>query len=525
MRRQLGALPVLYALLETLRVRETINRYCPTQAEVDHGSVALVLIINRLMMPLPLYQIADWLAQTVLVCSLGVPASKFNDDRLGRTLDAISPYCAEIWQAVIQRALVQAGIDLDLIFYDLTAFITHGRYEQSQLVDFGFAHNTPMDKRKFKIGLDVSADGGLPLSYEPHSGRTADTETVEQNMKRLKDLLRRHGWPIEEVMIIGDRAILDDELAVAYEQNGLRYLAGLRVLKKVHKDVLLSIPERQFYRHPLRKGYWGIPCLVPFEHEGRQVNHRGLVVISGPMRTARRQARAAQLKEVRQELRLLQAQIGKPYFRTVKILQRRANAILKRSKVGKLMRAEAYLDERGQVGLRWWVDRYTLLQIMQRDGRYLLVTNDWSLSPEHTFSLYHQKDAVEKRFQVCKSDLNVSPVYLHKDQRIQAMLLINMLALLAYSLLERQVRQHGLQITARRIIASLQNVDVIQTVCWDGSSLFRLVPIDHQQALLLHTLAQVLAELRLPHWPHPLLPSPDGQYLGLPPPWQDMLIA
>ena len=59
LRRHLGALPVLYALLEVLRVRETINRHCPTAAEVDHGTVAMVLILNRLMVPRPLYQVAD----------------------------------------------------------------------------------------------------------------------------------------------------------------------------------------------------------------------------------------------------------------------------------------------------------------------------------------------------------------------------------------------------------------------------------------------------------------------------------
>ena len=78
LRHQLGALPVLYALLETLQVRKIINRHCPGRAEVDHGTVALVLILNRLMFPLPLYQIADWMAQTVLVAERGIPAARFN---------------------------------------------------------------------------------------------------------------------------------------------------------------------------------------------------------------------------------------------------------------------------------------------------------------------------------------------------------------------------------------------------------------------------------------------------------------
>jgi hypothetical protein len=66
-RYQMGALPVLYALLETLKVRQVINRHCPSQAGVDHGTVALVLVLNRLLFPLPLYQVADWGPQTVLV--------------------------------------------------------------------------------------------------------------------------------------------------------------------------------------------------------------------------------------------------------------------------------------------------------------------------------------------------------------------------------------------------------------------------------------------------------------------------
>ncbi len=523
LRRHLGALPVLYALLEVLRVRETINRHCPTAAEVDHGTVAMVLILNRLMVPRPLYQVADWLARTVLVYRLGVPAAKFNDDRLARTLDAISQHKREIWQDIVHRAFVQAEIDLTLIFYDLTAFITHGSYSNSQLVDFGFAHNTPMDKRKFKVGLNVAADGNIPVAYEPWSGRTADKATVQENMEQLCRLLRRHGWSVEEVSIIGDRANLNDELALAYDDHDLRYLAGLQTQKKVHRELLTAIPERQFYAHSLTddhgpRGYFGMPCLVPFKHKGRQVTHRGLVMLSGPMRTAHRQTRAAQLKALRQALSGVQAKIGRPHYRTVKAVQQRANTQLKKSPAGKFMRAEAYADEQGQVGLRWWVDRYAFWQAMQRDGRYLLVTNDWSLSPRRMLILYRQKDGVEKRFKVSKSDLKVSPIYLHKDERIEAMLLINMLALLVYSLLERQVRQGGLQMTTRRIIEKLESLDVIETLCWDGSRLYRIVPVDQEQALLLKTLAHILAELRLPRWPCPLLPAGDTPPPALPPP-------
>jgi transposase len=523
LRRHLGALPVLYGLLEVLQVRKIINRHCPTAAEVDHGTVAMVLILNRLIAPRPLYRVADWLARTVLVHQVGVPAQKFNDDRLGRTLDAISEHSRDIWQDVVHRALVQGGVDLSVIFYDLTAFVVHGEYTDSKYVDFGFAHNTPMDKRKFKTGLNVSADGNVSLEYALWTGRTADLATVQKNMEQLCRLLRSHGWSTQETVIVGDRANLNDELAIAYDDHGLRYLAGLQPHKKVHRELLVAHPDQQFYALPLNdepggKGYWGRPCQVTFNHEGRQVTHKGLVILSGPMRSALRKGRATKLRALRQELKQVQAKIGKPYYGSVETVQKRADTRIKGSSVGKFMRAKAYTDEQGQICLRWWIDRHALLLAMWKDGRYFLVTNDWSLSPQRMFDLYRQKDGVEKRFRISKSDLKVSPIYLHKDERIEGMLLINMLALLTYSLLERQLRQNGWQMTTRRIIETLDSLDVIETWCWDGSLMYRIVPLNEEQAALLEVLAQVLTDLRSPRWPH-FLPSSDYVLpLALPPP-------
>ena len=94
------------------------------------------------------YKVADWLGQTVLVSVLGIPAAKFNDDRLGRTLDAIAVHQRDIWLDIVSQALRQFNIDLRFLFYDLTALVAQGAYSDSQLVDYGFAHNTPSGKQK-----------------------------------------------------------------------------------------------------------------------------------------------------------------------------------------------------------------------------------------------------------------------------------------------------------------------------------------------------------------------------------------
>ena len=496
---QVGALPVLYALLETLRVRQVINRHCSSQAEVDHGTVAMVLILNRLMLPLPLYQVADWVGQTVLVGVLGLPATKFNDDRLGRTLDALYPHLEAIWLEVVETALLKADIDLSVIFYDLTAFVAQGRYPESELIDFGFAHNTPSHKRKFKTGLNVSRDGHLPWLYQLWSGRTADQATVQHNMDKLARWLQRHGYPLSQTLVIGDRAMLSDEIALAYDQHQLRYLAGLRCLKTVHKALVSHFSEAELLAFPLEPGpspqYWGRGCTVPFSHNGQTVHHKGLVILAGPIRDQLRQSRQADLQALAQQLAQLKADIGQPRLRSLKAVQRRTKACLRASKAGQLISATAYQTQTGQIDLRWQLDTYALWQAEQKDGRYLLVTNDWSLSHQQILQLYRAKDGVEKRFHICKSDLQVSPVYLHQDQRIAAMLMLNMVALLAYSLLERQLRQQGLPLTTRQLIKRLQPLTLIETHCHDGSRLHRLTPVDPAVSLILALVAPALDDL------------------------------
>ena len=499
MRYQLGALPVLYALLETLQVRQIINRHCPAQRDVDHGAVAIVLVLNRLLLPLPLYQIADWVGQTVLVSVLGIPASKFNDDRLGRTLDALQPQLNAIWGDIVAVALQKTGVDLSVIFYDVTAFVTHGQHAESQLMDFGFAHNTPSNKRKLKLALNAAADGNIPLLYQTWSGRTADQATVETNLNNLAAWLRKRGKPLQESLIVGDRAMLNAELALLYDKFGLRHLTGLKATSPQLKAVIGRWSDEEVEGFPLVEGpapqYWGRICEIPFEHEGQCTTHKGLVVVAGPLRDQWRQARETQLQALESALEQFSCEIGQPRLRSVKAVQRRVDAKVRNSSVGEFLSVTVNTTLTGEVNLFWGRMQAALHAAERFDGRYLLVTNDWSLSPQEMFRLYRQKDGVEKCFRLCKSDLQVSPLYLHQDQRISTMLFLNLVALLAYTVLQRQLQQRGIQLTTRRLIQRLQPLTMIETTCCDGSSLRRLTPDDPDLLALLELVAAALDDL------------------------------
>ncbi len=499
--RHLSALPILVALLSRLRVREIINHYCPTQSPIDNGTVALVLVLNRLMAPRPLYKVVDWLATTLVAELLGVSRFKFNDDRLGRTLDTLAEHLPAIWADIQQQTLLRYKIDLSVLFYDLTALIMTGHYADSGLVDYGFAHNTPSDDPKVKLGLIASQDGGLPLLFQPWSGRTADKATVQTNMHNLRQFLQQNGWKPSQVLVVGDCANLNSELACAYQDANLRYLAGLGKLEKVHKDLILAPGDQSFKQLPLTNqtdpdGYWGVPCEVPFTFKGRTMVHRGLVVLSGPMQQALRQTRKQKLRELQIALHQIRCKIvvGQKRYRSEKEINCRIATQLKRSPVGNLLKVQLTTTPDGKFNLDWYLDGDALQTAGRGDGRYLLVTNDLSLSYPQMLALYRKKDAVEKRFKVCKQDLKVRPLFVHSDERIQAMLLVNMIALLVYSLLERQAEQHGLCLTARQMIERISTLQILIIEAWDGSRTWSWIEKTDGQILLLATILQVLDE-------------------------------
>ena len=499
-RYKLGALPVLYSLLETLEVRKIINRHCKQgKAEVDYGTVALVLVLNRLMLPLPLSQISDWVGQTMLVAVLGIEASKFNDDRLGRTLDVLYKQIDKIWLDIVDVAVKKANVDLSVIFYDISAFIGHGSYKESELMSFGFAHNTPSDKRKLKIGLNASADGNIPLLHRLWSGRTADQATVEQNLNNLAKWLTKHGKPLNEALVVADRAMLNAELAILYEQKGLRHLTGLKASKGALQEQVSYWNDEQVQACPIiddpESPYWGRGCQVELTHQQQSVILKGLVVVSGPLRDQLRQSRQKKIDNLYIALSELRMRLNTGKLTTVKSVRRSVNARLKKSGVAKFIQFDVSLTSDGLVHLHWWINEQTLSQAKRLDGRYLLVTNDHSLSHKEMFRLYRQKDGVETCFHICKSDLSVSPLFLHKDKRISSMIFINMIALLAYNLLQRQIQQQGLSLTTRQLIKRLETLVVIETICHDGSRLQRLAEVDHDTLALLDFCALALRDM------------------------------
>jgi transposase len=119
--------------------------------------------------------------------------------------------------------------------------------------------------------------------------------------------------------------------------------------------------------------------------------------------------------------------------------------------------------------LNWSVDEAAFAQLGRFDGRYIVVADvDKELSADRIFQLFKEQNLIEQRFRAMKSDIIVHPLWLHNEQRIRAMLLLYVLALIVYTIIELCSVRAGLstkhyhKMTARELIHTFEVVDMVE---------------------------------------------------------------
>jgi uncharacterized protein DUF4277 len=105
--KMLGSLPVVAAFCRRLDISGIIDELAPIRdvATVSAGQAVEAMVCNRLTSPAPLVHVQDWARDWAVPEVLGIPALALNDDKLGRTLDAIAPHLEEITGTVAVRAI------------------------------------------------------------------------------------------------------------------------------------------------------------------------------------------------------------------------------------------------------------------------------------------------------------------------------------------------------------------------------------------------------------------------------------
>lgn len=530
-------------MAEEMNLRAIVDARVPWQGpagSLTHGEVVEALVLNRLHAPRPLYRFDQWAAVSGLADLYGVPADRFHDDRLRETLDAISADDEAIQGDVALRTITYFGVPADQVLYDITSLYFEGEYDESEIVAYGYSRDQKPDKKQINLALTVSAEGGVPFLGRPLAGSTADVTTVEANHEALRRVIQR-----QDVLVISDGGMLSPANVHKLEQQQIGFVApwtaDTAILQALTDPDASWVWEEIPYRGASGKEtYWVTEMAIPVVYEevhsdqpsparkpgqrGRLPAHpverhvvweRAICVRSTSKLSRDEKQRTKQMATIEKELQRIQAGLGKRRLKRRAAVEARLERLFsgpyaryRHCVILQLDGGEREGETEGQetpMTFTWQWDTPALERLKRQEGIYVLLTNRKDperYPPAEIVRLYKRRNPVEDRIRTLKSTVKVRPLFVHTDERVRALVLVTVLALILYSLIEWRARQAQEAWTTRYLMQQFEGIVLLQTYHCDGGIDIEWVNVTPRHLRILSQLG-----LRLPDLPDYLFPS------------------
>ena len=404
------------------------------QRTLPHGHVAAVLGtaqklgLDRLVDAQPSRQ-RD-LVLAMIVARILEPASKLATTRLFPTTSLGSLlgveeatedelYAAMDWllarQEAIEGRLMRRHLDGEkVVLYDLTSTYMEG--ERCPLIKRGYSRDGKPTKPQIEFGLLTTREG-IPLALEAYPGNTADPTTFPDQVEKLQ---KRFGE--QSVLWVADRGMLTSaRVARLQEIKGAHWLTALRspaIKQLVEKGTIQpslfderNLAEVTDERFP---GERLVVCYNPLLAEERARKREDLLLA-----TEQELARVAAMVE-------RGAAGGRAGLQGAAAIGERVGRVVNKHKV-----AKHFLRTISEQSFSYHRDEAAIAAEAALDGIYVLRTNVSAerLDAPDVVLAYKDLAHVERAFRHFKlSDLEVRPIYHHREPRVRAHLFLCMLA-------------------------------------------------------------------------------------------------
>jgi transposase len=489
----IGPLPLLNAVLRRLQLEDFLHKFVPAGDRRQKLSPAVglgVLLRNILLARRPLYGLAAW-AQRFDPGLLGLPAQAtagFNDDRVGRCLDALFlADRASLMTELVVRAVREFGLDLRELHNDSTTVTFTGQYAHADgtavrgrpthRITRGVNKDHRTDLKQLLFVLTTTADGAVPIWAHVDHGNTTDDVTHIRTWETLRQVSGTAAF-----LYVADCKLCTTANLAHIALHGGRFVTVIPATWREHAQFHAWLrtheaPWEELLRKPnARRATAPEDIYRGYEHPQRTTQgFRVVWIFSSQKEAFDRRAREMRLEAAEQALHEISVRIGQPHSRllTYEQVSEAVQKILRTHQVQAWIQPEITVTEqprfvqatRGRPGptttyvchkdyrpaLRWQCQGPALLEAARTDGIFPLITNDEHLSMQEMLIAYKHQPALEKRHEQFKSVLQVRPMMLKNHMRIEAFLFLYFLALLAEALIERDLRQRMRELKIKHV--------------------------------------------------------------------------
>ena len=485
--RDFGDVWMAWGLWRMLELDQLFEREMPRgREEIPWGVVASILTIARFCEPSSELHIEEkWYRRTALDELLGVPVDKVHTDRLYQALDHLLPLKESIEKHLRGRFGELFELKCDLLLYDVTSTYFEGDMLGSSLSKRGYSRDSRGDRPQVCIGLVVTEEG-FPLGYEVFAGNTHDSKTVKTIVEALE---KKHG-SLNRVWVM-DRGMVSDENLKFLRERGCHYIVGTpkQMLRQFEQQLTEQgwITAQEGVDVKLVTGPDGDETFLLARSADRQEKERAMHAkfterMEGGLKKMQAASVAGRLTD--------EAKAGERLGRLKQMNWRASNAFEVTIKKLDVPRGKQRLEISYQRNAQFsdWSDL--------ADGCYLLRSNLTDVDPATLWRRYIQLTEAEWAFRITKDELSIRPIWHHKDQRIEAHILVCFLAYAMWKALAGWMNRSGLGDAPRTLLyelAKIKSGDIMLPVeTKDGQHkticLRQVTEPDTAQSVLLHRL-------------------------------------
>jgi transposase len=459
--------------------------------DVSWGTMAAILTIARFCEPSSELHIAEtWYRRTALEELLGATPEQVHTGRLYAALDRLLPHKEAIEKHLRQRLGELFELKCDLLLYDVTSTYFEGDMEGCPLAKRGYSRDSRPDRPQVCIGLVVTEEG-FPLGYEVFAGNTHDSRTVQTIVEAME---KKYG-SLNRVWVM-DRGMVSEENLRFLHQRGGQYIVG------TPKAML-----RQFEQYLVEENWTvaqaGVEVKLVPNPDGEETF---ILARSADRRTKERAMHEKFTERLETGLKKMQAAAESGRMKD----EATAGERLGRLKQQNWRASQAFevtikklAEPRGKQQLEiTWRRRAKFADWLQHaDGCYLLRSNLTGVDAATLWKRYIQLTEAEWAFRIAKDELEIRPIWHHKEDRVKAHILVCFLAYVLWKTLGGWMHNAGLGDAPRTLIenlARLKSGDVsLRARClWSGPerqiTLRCVTEPDEAQAVLLHRLGLTL---------------------------------
>jgi transposase len=472
-------LPIIKTFADKLGLVGIINRCVPTEMAVDAGTIVLGLVLDTLSGRSPLYRLEEFFAHhdTELLLGKALPPHAFTDDTVGRVLDRLYDMgTMKLFTACAVRAAATFGLERRYVHFDTTSRSVWGAYQCGEDQDlpfritYGYSKDHRPDLKQFVLST-LCVDRAVPIWGKPEDGNASDKTLNATLLSEIAQLLARYGVQRGAYIYIADAALVTAENLAALGETlfitrlPATYSECARVIAEAvarnRWEEVGVLAQTKPTKHRPAAAYTVDENVVTLYG----TSYRAVVVHSSTQEPRRQKHLARELQASQATLEATMHEAAKQEYFC------RADAEAAAEKLRALPSAyhhiEVVVEERPQYGpgrprrhqprpvkaMRYGLQptlrerAEVIARKRQEAACFVLLTNvpttgEMAHSAKEVLGAYKTQHGVEQNFAFLKDPLIVNSLFLKKPERIEALGLVLLLALLLWRLVERTLRVH-----------------------------------------------------------------------------------